>query len=174
MQSLWPLHRGALIYFMAYGPALPITQHMISILFSHSVSNSWCHKFKILKYHKGTHCLWKQQTSDKTQHYIFRKSTVYPKKARNVDGAFVFIVNDEDYKQVVREEWWQGWFSQRLCQHWPFQSSFHDPTPTFCCWSWQCSGSGPRAVSFVFVFVSSSFWYSGRGHRAVPWRGREL
>ena len=31
----------------------------------------------------------------------FRKSTVYPKKARNVDGAFVFIVNDEDYKQVM-------------------------------------------------------------------------
>jgi len=30
-----------------------------------------------------------------------RKSTVYPKKARNVDGAFVFIVNDEDYKQAV-------------------------------------------------------------------------
>ena len=30
-----------------------------------------------------------------------RKSTVYPKKARNVDGAFVFIVNDEDYKQVM-------------------------------------------------------------------------
>ena len=30
-----------------------------------------------------------------------RKSTVYPKKARNVDGAFVFIVNDEDYKQVL-------------------------------------------------------------------------
>ena len=23
---------------------------------------------------------------------------------KNVDGAFVFIVNDEDYKQVVREE----------------------------------------------------------------------
>ena len=32
-----------------------------------------------------------------------RKSTVYPKKARNVDGAFVFIVNDEDYKQVLIE-----------------------------------------------------------------------
>merc|ERR1719400_1009537 len=30
-----------------------------------------------------------------------RKSTVYPKKARNIDGAFVFIVNDEDYKQAV-------------------------------------------------------------------------
>jgi len=30
-----------------------------------------------------------------------RKSTVYPKKARNVDGAFVFIVNDEEYKQAV-------------------------------------------------------------------------
>jgi len=30
-----------------------------------------------------------------------RKSTVYPKKAKNVEGAFVFIVNDEQYRQAV-------------------------------------------------------------------------
>jgi len=30
-----------------------------------------------------------------------RKSTVYPKKARNNDGAFRFIVNDEQYRQAV-------------------------------------------------------------------------
>jgi len=30
-----------------------------------------------------------------------RKSTVRPKKARNVDGAFVFVVNDEKYQQAV-------------------------------------------------------------------------
>jgi len=29
------------------------------------------------------------------------KSTVYPKKARNTNGAFVFIVNDEQYRQAV-------------------------------------------------------------------------
>jgi len=33
-----------------------------------------------------------------------RKSTVYPKKARNVNGAFVFIKNDEEYKQAVEIE----------------------------------------------------------------------
>lgn len=33
-----------------------------------------------------------------------RKSTVYPKKARNVDGSFVFVVNDEQYRQAVEIE----------------------------------------------------------------------
>jgi len=30
-----------------------------------------------------------------------RRSIVYPKKAKNVEGAFVFIVNDEQYRQAV-------------------------------------------------------------------------
>jgi len=33
-----------------------------------------------------------------------RKGTVYPKKAKNIEGKFVFIVNDEQYRQSVEIE----------------------------------------------------------------------
>ena len=32
---------------------------------------------------------------------VSRRSTVTPKKARNVDGTFVFIVNNAEYRQVM-------------------------------------------------------------------------
>lgn len=33
-----------------------------------------------------------------------RKGTVYPKKAKNIEGEFVFIVNDDQYRQAVEIE----------------------------------------------------------------------
>ena len=66
----------------------------------------------------------------------FRKSTVYPKKARNVDGAFVFIVNDEDYKQVTMMMM--------------------------------------MMMAIMMMMIKITMFFSGSGHRAVPWRGREL
>jgi len=55
-----------------------------------------------------------------------RKGTVYPKKAKNIEGQFVFIVNDEQYRQSVEIE-------QCLSEGEPCQNDADAPLPTTVC-----------------------------------------
>merc|ERR1712232_70920 len=55
-----------------------------------------------------------------------RKGTVYPKKAKNIEGKFVFIVNDEQYRQSVEIE-------QCISEGDPCQNDSDAPLPTTVC-----------------------------------------
>merc|ERR1719412_3161393 len=55
-----------------------------------------------------------------------RKGTVYPKKAKNIDGKFVFIVNDEQYRQSVEIE-------QCVREGDPCMNDSDAPLPTTVC-----------------------------------------
>merc|ERR1712141_621329 len=55
-----------------------------------------------------------------------RKGTVYPKKAKNIEGKFVFIVNDEQYRQSVEIE-------QCVSEGDPCQNDSDAPLPTTVC-----------------------------------------
>merc|ERR1712141_331154 len=55
-----------------------------------------------------------------------RKGTVYPKKAKNIEGKFVFIVNDEQYRQSVEIE-------QCVNEGDPCQNDSDAPLPTTVC-----------------------------------------
>ena len=55
-----------------------------------------------------------------------RKGTVYPKKAKNIAGKFVFIVNDEQYRQSVEIE-------QCVSEGDPCQNDSDSPLPTTVC-----------------------------------------
>jgi len=55
-----------------------------------------------------------------------RKGTVYPKKAKNIEGKFVFIVNDERYRQSVEIE-------QCVSEGDPCQNDSDAPLPTTVC-----------------------------------------
>merc|ERR1712241_958802 len=55
-----------------------------------------------------------------------RKGTVYPKKAKNIEGKFVFIVNDEQYRQSVEIE-------QCVREGDPCQNDSDAPLPTTVC-----------------------------------------
>merc|ERR1712232_1310269 len=55
-----------------------------------------------------------------------RKGTVYPKKAKNIEGQFVFIVNDEKYRQSVEIE-------QCISEGDPCQNDSDAPLPTTVC-----------------------------------------
>jgi len=55
-----------------------------------------------------------------------RKGTVYPKKAKNIEGQFVFIVNDEKYRQSVEIE-------QCVSEGDPCQNDSDAPLPTTVC-----------------------------------------
>merc|ERR1712232_1350690 len=55
-----------------------------------------------------------------------RKGTVYPKKAKNIEGQFVFIVNDEKYRQSVEIE-------QCISEGDPCQNDSDAPLPSTVC-----------------------------------------
>jgi len=55
-----------------------------------------------------------------------RKGTVYPKKAKNIEGKFVFIVNDDQYRQSVEIE-------QCVSEGDPCQNDSDAPLPTTVC-----------------------------------------
>merc|ERR1711953_478009 len=55
-----------------------------------------------------------------------RKGTVYPKKAKNIEGKFVFIVNDDQYRQSVEIE-------QCVNEGDPCQNDSGAPLPTTVC-----------------------------------------
>ena len=55
-----------------------------------------------------------------------RKGTVYPKKAKNIEGKFVFIVNDDQYRQSVEIE-------QCVNEGDPCQNDSDAPLPTTVC-----------------------------------------
>merc|ERR1712232_1129234 len=55
-----------------------------------------------------------------------RKGTVYPKKAKNIEGKFVFIVNDEQYRQSVEIE-------QCVSEGDPCQNDSDAPLPRTVC-----------------------------------------
>jgi len=55
-----------------------------------------------------------------------RKGTVYPKKAKNIEGKFVFIVNDDQYRQSVEIE-------QCVSEGEPCQNDSDAPLPRTVC-----------------------------------------